>query len=154
MEDFFKFAFHYGFDYEFCNPRSGNEKGHCEAMVKYTRNNFLLPEPHINDLEVYNRSPWQATENDRQRLHYKKETLIDDLFDEDKEQLLMLPAKGYEVGHYVRAKADKYGKINLDKRLYSTSPRFALSSVLARITYNRVEIFDENYRIIVAHNRL
>jgi transposase len=153
-EDFYKFTFHYGFDYEFCNPRSGNEKGHCEAMVKYIRNNFLLPEPHVNDLEVYNQFLWQAAENDRQRLHYKKEILIADLFNEDREQLLMLPTKEYEVGHYVKAKADKYGKINLDKKLYSTSPRYARSNVLVRVTYNRIEVLDDNYQIVVAHDRL
>lgn len=153
-EDFYKFAFHYGFNYEFCNPRSGHEKGHCEVMVKYIRNNFLLPEPCINDLEVYNQSLWQIAEEDRQRPHYKKGTLIADLFTDDKEQLLMLPAKEYEVCHYVQAKADKYGKINLDKKLYSTSPRYARSNVLVRVTYNRVEILDGNYQVVVAHDRL
>ncbi|WP_342048936.1 IS21 family transposase, partial [Bacillus sp. OTU530] len=41
---FQNFVLHYGFQYEFCNPGSGNEKGHVESMVKYVRNNFLLPE--------------------------------------------------------------------------------------------------------------
>lgn len=34
-EGFEQFALHYGFDYEFCNPGAGQEKGHVEAMVKY-----------------------------------------------------------------------------------------------------------------------
>src|SRR5690606_4397288 len=40
-EEFQNFVLHYGFECEFCNPASGNEKGHVEAMVKYVRNNFL-----------------------------------------------------------------------------------------------------------------
>ncbi|GGE53511.1 hypothetical protein GCM10011391_35450 [Pullulanibacillus camelliae] len=46
-DTFERFVFHYGFKYEFCNPGKGNEKGHVEAMVKYVRNNFLLPENTI-----------------------------------------------------------------------------------------------------------
>jgi transposase len=41
---FSRFVAHYGFLSEFCNPESGNEKGHVGAMVNYIRNNFLLPE--------------------------------------------------------------------------------------------------------------
>ncbi|CAM3688729.1 hypothetical protein BRIN106911_24460 [Brevibacillus invocatus] len=49
-EEFARFVAYYGFQYEFCNPGSGNEKGHMEAMVKYIRNNYLLPEIHYEDL--------------------------------------------------------------------------------------------------------
>ncbi len=51
---FERFVHYYGFDYEFCNPGKGNEKGHVEAMVKYVRNNFLLPECKIADLNHFN----------------------------------------------------------------------------------------------------
>lgn len=40
---FERFVLHYGFSYEFCNPGKEGEKGHVESMVKYVRNNFLLP---------------------------------------------------------------------------------------------------------------
>ncbi|MBM7855328.1 transposase, partial [Desulfohalotomaculum tongense] len=153
-EEFYHFAFHYGFEYEFSNPGRGNEKGHVEAMVKYIRNNFLLPEPCINNLEKYNQTLWQLAEDDRHRFHYKKDKLITNLFEEDKEQLLMLPAKEYEVCHYQWAKADKYGKVTVDKKIYSTSPRFARSKVLVKVTFNTVEVLDENYQTVVSHERL
>jgi len=41
-EEYEKFVLHYGFEAEFC---SCNEKGHVEGMVKYIRNNILLPPP-------------------------------------------------------------------------------------------------------------
>jgi transposase len=82
-EEFQNFVFHYGFETEFCNPASGNEKGHVEAMVKYTRNNFLLPEIPFSNLEDLNRSFWGAAEKDRQRKHYQKDSLIAELYEED-----------------------------------------------------------------------
>jgi len=33
-DTFERFVLHYGFQYEFCNPAKGNEKGHVESMVK------------------------------------------------------------------------------------------------------------------------
>src|SRR5699024_2136151 len=64
---FDRFVLHYGFSYEFCNPGKGNEKGHVEAMVKYVRNNFLLPENTILDLDQFNKTLWESAERDRER---------------------------------------------------------------------------------------
>lgn len=57
-EEFQNFVLHYGFECEFCNPNKGNEKGHVEAMVKYVRNNFLLPGLHVTELDELNHELW------------------------------------------------------------------------------------------------
>src|SRR5690625_3355481 len=61
-DTFERFVLHFGFAYEFCNPGKGNEKGHVEAMVKYVRNNFLLPENRIINLEYFNETLWSKSE--------------------------------------------------------------------------------------------
>ena len=38
---FQRFASHYGFEAQACNPRKGNEKGHVENKVGYVRYNFF-----------------------------------------------------------------------------------------------------------------
>ena len=48
----------------------------------------------------------------------------------------MLPAKEYQYVRYEILKADKYGYVKVEKNQYSTSPRFASSKVLIRITLN------------------
>lgn len=88
---------HYSFEYEFCNPGAGNEKGHVEAMVKYIRNNFFLPERTVYSLEDLNNSLWDEVENDRYRLHYEKKEEIAKLFEEDKEALLHFPLENFQV---------------------------------------------------------
>src|SRR5690606_34285080 len=108
-EEFQRFVFHYGFTPEFCNPASGNEKGHVEAMVKYVRNNFLLPELPFSDLESLNRTFWQLAEEDRDRKHYVKEEHLSALYEEDKEVLFQLPEKAFECVRLESGKADKYG---------------------------------------------
>jgi transposase len=153
-KEFQNFVFHYGFECEFCNPNSGNEKGHVEAMVKYVRNNYLLPGLHVLNLDELNQELWQKAENDRARKHYQKEWVISDLFEEDLKAFFLLPAKEYECIRYETLKADKYGYIKLDHNLYSTSPRYALSKVLVKISYNTVEILNDDHQLVVSHSRL
>jgi transposase len=153
-EEFQNFVLHYGFECEFCNPNSGNEKGHVEAMVKYVRNNFLLPGLHVIDLDDLNKELWAKAEKDRERKHYQKEWEISELFEEDREAFLLLPAKEYECVRFETLKADKYGYIKLDLNLYSTSPRYALGKVLVKISYNKVEILNDDHHLVVSHSRL
>ncbi|MGS2776977.1 IS21 family transposase [Robertmurraya sp. GLU-23] len=153
-DEFENFVLHYGFECEFCNPNSGNEKGHVESMVKYVRNNFLLPSLSIIELDELNMKLWEKAENDRNRKHYQKESLISNLFEEDKAAFLQLPSKEYECVRYETLKADKYGYIKLDLNLYSTSPRYAQSKVLVKISYNTVEILNDEHQLVVSHSRL
>lgn len=153
-DEFQRFVLHYGFECEFCNPASGNEKGNVEAMVKYIRNNYFLPELAFHNLEDFNDSLWGKAESDRQRAHYQKGELIANLYLEDKENFQQLPAKEYECVRYEQVKADKYGYIRLDNKLYSTSPRFAKQTVLAKISYKEIDILTEENDLIIQHERL
>ncbi|MCO0597269.1 IS21 family transposase [Peribacillus butanolivorans] len=153
-DEFQNFVLHYGFEYEFCNPNSGNEKGHVEAMVKYVRNNYLLPSLHVLDLDQLNKQLWDKAEHDRDRKHYQKEIFISQLFEEDNKACLVLPSKEYSCVRYETVKADKYGYIKVEKNLYSTSPRYALSKVLVKISYNKIEILTDNHELVVSHSRL
>lgn len=153
-EEFENFVLHYGFECEFCNPNSGNEKGHVEAMVKYVRNNFLLPSLHVFDIDQLNEEFWGKAEKDRNRKHYDKQTFISELFKDDLKASLVLPPKEYECVRYETLKADKYGYIKVEKNLYSTSPRYALSKVLVKISYNKIDILTEDNQLVVSHSRL
>lgn len=153
-EGFERFALHYGFEYEFCNPGAGQEKGHVEAMVKYIRNNFFLPERTAHDLERLNDMLWKEAEADRHRSHYEKKQEIHRLYEEDRQAFLLLPEKAYTCVRYETVTADKYGYVYVDKKKYSTSPRFARQKVLVGITYNTIDILTDHYERVVQHERL
>ncbi|MRI68790.1 IS21 family transposase [Gracilibacillus thailandensis] len=153
-DTFERFVLHYGFQYEFCNPGKGNEKGHVEAMVKYVRNNFLLPEHTVVNLDSFNKTLWTLAEEDRDRLHYDKQVLQSRLYEEDKEHWLMLPEKRFECIRWEEVKADKYGMVSIDTKQYSTTPRFAKQKVRVAISYKEVVILNEQNHTIVKHKRL
>ncbi|MBU9720983.1 MULTISPECIES: IS21 family transposase [Bacillaceae] len=153
-DTFERFVLHYGFQYEFCNPGKGNEKGHVEAMVKYVRNNFLLPECTITNLDEFNSTLWKVAEDDRERPHYLKHVLQSELYKEDQEAWLILPEKSFDCTRYEQVKADKYGIVSIDNKEYSTSPRFARQKVRVCITYNSITVLNEDHEIVVTHHRL
>ncbi len=48
------FRSHWGFQSEYCNPASGNEKGGVEGEVGQFRRNYLVPVPEAADLQAFN----------------------------------------------------------------------------------------------------
>ena len=67
-----------------------------------------------------------------------------------------MPKIPFDAGKYVSVQTDAYGKFTLNKgrHRYSTSPKYAKSNVRVRISAHKVEVYDENMREIVNHNRL
>jgi len=59
---------HYLFDDRFGRPGKGNDKGKVEALVKYTRANFLTPMPHAASFAALNATLEQRC-RDRQAEH-------------------------------------------------------------------------------------
>ena len=153
-QGFLRFMMHYGFRSNFCNPNSGNEKGSVENKVGYHRRNKFVPIPKFNNLKEYNKKLLIELDNDMQREHYKKKILIKDLFQEDKKAFFKLPKIPYEVYKYEFAKADNYGKIRFDSRIYSAMPTMAKKQVMIKVGAYEIELFDNDSNLIVKHKRL
>ena len=153
-QGFLRFMMHYGFQSNFCNPNSGNEKGSVENKVGYHRRNLFVPIPEFNDLKEYNKELLTKLDSDMNREHYREIGLIKDLFLEDKEEFFKLPEVAFEVYKYEFAKADNYGKVKFDTRTYSSSPNMANKQVMVKIGAYDVEILDDDSNLVVKHNRL
>lgn len=153
-QGFLRFMMHYGFNSNFCNPNSGNEKGSVENKVGYHRRNLFVPVPEFKDLKEYNKELLVKLDKDMDREHYKEARLIKDLFNEDREEFFKLPEVPFEVFRYEFAKADNYGKIKFDTKTYSTSPRLSNKQVMIKVGAYDVEILDEDSNLVVKHKRL
>lgn len=153
-DGFERFMMHYGFEAVFCNPNSGWEKGSVENKVGYERRNMFVPIPTIEDFDAFNQELFKKAEKDMNREHYKKEVLISELFENDLNAMKKINAVEYNVSKILSAKADKYGKVSFDTNLYSTSPKFASKRVKLEVTYNKVIPMDEEYNVIITHDRI
>ncbi|CAA3845753.1 putative transposase [Staphylococcus aureus] len=114
-DGFLQFATHHGFETQVCNPRSGNEKGSVENKVGYVRYNFFSATPIMKDFSSFNKVLAQQLAQDRERIHYEKYAIINDLWLEEKADLITLPDKEYPVFKEIEIKANKYNEIKLDK---------------------------------------
>lgn len=151
---FQRFMLHYGFLSNFCNPNSGHEKGHVEGKVGYHRRNFLVPIPEFDDLAAFNLKLLKMCDADMNRKHYKKPNLICALFTEDKVAMDNLPEVPFEVYRLEPVKADKYGKVRFENKLYSSSPEYAGKNLWLKAGAYNVEVMNQEYQTVVKHPRL
>ena len=155
-EKFERFKTHYGFKAVFCNADSGHEKGNVEGKVGYHRRNMFVPVPRFKSLGEYNERLLKDCDKDGHREHYRLETEISKLFEEDRQQLLPLPANEFDTAGFFRVRTNKYAIFSLEKgnHEYSTSPKHAAQDVLVRLSATEVTVLDESYRAVVIHKRL
>lgn len=140
-DGFNRFMLHYRFQAEFCNPASGNEKGNVENKVGYSRRNAFVPVPKITDFDEFNQGLWDWCEKDAQREHYAKEGLIADLWQEDAQNLLIMPQHPYQVFRYAALKVNKNGFAVVDTNKYGLSPALIGETVQAKIYFDQIEFF-------------
>lgn len=143
-DGFSRFMLHYRFKAEFCNPASGNEKGNVENKVGYSRRNFFVPIPVIEDFEAFNINLLKLCEEDGERLHYKHNSPINELFKEEQLHLLVLPQHDYDVFRYETACINNYGYIAIDNNKYGVSPELSGKNVQVKIYYDKIEIYFEH----------
>lgn len=140
-ELFSRFRAHYGFRIGFCNPNAGYEKGNVENKVGTTHRNLFVPVPTYHDIEDYNRALLDQHRKKASEGHYKKGTVISELFEEDCKHFRPLAAKQFNVCRYETYKADGYGKICLDgKHFYSTKPGNHNKRVMVGIRAHYIDI--------------
>lgn len=154
VEQFEKFAMHYGFEINFCNPNSGHEKGAVENKVGYTRRNMFVPIPVFNNIDEYNKNLLHLCDIDMKRKHYRKDGTIKELFQKEKQYMYKLPDKPFEVCRIKTGITDKYGKVEFETNLYSVSPKFASQEVMIKVSANKVILMDKQFNVIVTHDRI
>ncbi len=136
------FQWHYRFETEFCNPGKGNEKGHVETKVGYVRRNNFSPLPIIDDLDEFNNELHKKMVRDRQREHYTKKVLIEELWEEDRNSLLVLPTSALELVRLHTRVLNKYGEIKINEQLYRVPNISPGQKVLVKEHWDHLEILD------------
>lgn len=113
-DSFLRFQSHYNFEVQPCNPASGHEKGNVEKKVGYTRNNLFTTAPIMEDFPQLANWLQEEMKRDRNRPHYEKEVLIEELWKEDEKQLKALPISDLSIYSIDSLKVNKYGEIKVD----------------------------------------
>src|SRR5271165_6421453 len=116
---------HYLFDHHFCRVGRGNEKGHVENHVGYSRRNLLVPVPSFPSWAALNEYLAAACYADlfrrvRGKVGTKGERLV-----EDRAAMLSLPAETFEPRRVVQSHANSLSLVRFDRNDYSVPTAFA-----------------------------
>lgn len=152
-EEFQRFASHYGFEAQACNPRKGNEKGHVENKVGYVRYNFFTPSPVIRDLAHLRDLLFGQCQKDHQRSHYKKGVIISDLLAEEKKYGLALPDSDYPVFKQSMVNANKYGEVRIDGVLIHVPKSYHYNKLHLILYWNQYKVVSPNGEVLSKDSR-
>ena len=130
-ELFRRFAAHYGLDYSFTNPHSGNEKGSVENKVGALRRNLFVPVPQVWDVKAYNgRLLGTCLELSDGKPHYRKGAPESELFGDDRAALSPLPEAPFACVTWPARRCDKQGSFRAGgEHRYSAGPANASREV-------------------------
>ena len=128
---FRRFAAHYGLDYSFTNPYSGNEKGSVENKVGTLRRNLFVPVPQVWDVKAYNgRLLGTCLALSDGKPHYRKGASESELFGDDRAALSPLPAAPFACVTWLTRRCDKQGSFRAGgEHRYSAGPANASREV-------------------------
>lgn len=145
---------HYGFEYRFCNPRAGHEKGSVEGKVGFDRRNLFVPVPKVWDVDGYNERLLGRCMDLSRKEHYRKGEEEAALFEEDVAAMLALPEKAFQCVEYARRRADKKGRVRVGGRhWYSVGPEWAGRELVVGLWATRVTIMDASGAVVCEHPR-
>lgn len=152
-KEYAEFAAWYGFEYRFCNPASGWEKGAVEHANATKRRDYLTPPPFITDEREYNMELLNRCMTDAQEAHYLKGVPKTELFTHEREAGIPLRNKPFDCTRTVVRKTDKCAIIQVDKCRYSVSDKHARKQVMVRIGAFEIDICEMTGKLICRHRR-
>lgn len=150
---FLQLKSHYLFDTHFCRVARANEKGVVENMVRYSRQNYLVPVPQVVDLAALNRRlegdcRRELARKVRNTPRTKAEVLV-----EDKAKFLKLPSVAFDACVKRSTCASSMSLVRFDTNDYSVPVRLAHHPVVVKGYVDRVVICCRG-EIVTVHNRL
>jgi len=152
-DGFLQLKSHYLFDAHFCRVRRPNEKGVVERIVRYARQNFMVPVPQVRRLEELNATLREQCYDDlKRRPRGKKDTKQNLLLEESKE-FLPLPRVSFDACRKGSPPVSSLSLARFDNNDYSVPVRYAHHPVSVKGYTDRVEIFYQD-GLIARHDRL
>jgi transposase len=151
-DGFLKLQSHYLFREHFCRVRRPNEKGVVEGVVKFTRLNFFVPVPQVDDLEELNARLVEMCEEDMKRRLRGKSGTKAELLKEDQAAFLSLPAAPFDACIKQPTRASSLSLVRFDDNDYSVPVAYAHHEILIKGYVNRVGLCHKE-KVVAEHKR-
>lgn len=148
-----KLSVYYGFNYRFCNIRSGNEKGHVENSVDFIRRKaFAGMNSFDNEYLAFDRLAQRLEKYNNIKTKYLGNNSPADLLNIEKSYLSKLMPT-YINCIDLTLRVDKLSTISYLQNRYSVPDYLVLKVVDVKVFIDKLEIFYNN-NLIASHTRL
>lgn len=151
QESFISFRSHYLFQAEFCNVRSGWEKGGVEGKVGYSRRNWLVSAPPFESWQALNDYLRSQCEKEQERRLRGRAESIGERLVEERTHLRPLPAHAYACCKTVAVAANRLSLVTFATNRYSVPVGVAHQPLTLRAFPDRIEI--SNGQAVVAQHK-
>jgi len=146
------FRSHWGYQSEYCNPASGNEKGGVEGELGWYRRNCLVPVPEAKDLVAFNEQLLAGCVANRSRRISGKSMTIGEASEYERAFLLPKAQEGFPLHEVLYPLVvDGKGRVKVKTNWYS-APLSAGLRAAAVIGPLLVEIRHDN-QCVARHER-
>ena len=143
---------HYLFEPHFCRVRRANEKGVVEGSVRYSRQNFMVPVPVVEDFTELNAHLRACCLSDMDRTLRGKTQSKLQLLEEDKVAALTLSADRFDARRLVATTATSEALVRFDTNDYSVPVAYGHRPVVLRASTELVQIYHDD-KEIARHRR-
>ncbi len=150
--EFLRLESHFLFAHRFCRVARGNEKGHVEGLVGYSRRNFMVPVPSFTSFTALNAHLEASCRADLGRTVWGSTQTKAELLSVDREAMLPIPEAAFEARRVVAARANSLSLVRFDRNNYSVPTAFAHHevTVIGGIEEVRIACGD---RLVATHPR-
>lgn len=153
QDDYAQLAAHYGFDVEFCNPASGNEKGLVENLVGYIRRNVCVPLPRVDTLGELNGKLLEHCS--KYLVHHieGKTASVGEMLAEEQHELMPIPAYVPDISKKYYPTVGRYSTVIVETNQYSVPCCYRGERTTVKAFPEKVEIWI-NGKLSASHDRL
>jgi transposase len=123
---------HYLFQERFGRPGKGNDKGKVEALVKYSRANFLTPVPHAASFDALNATLEERCRARQAECAGRHEQTIGERLAADRGAFRRLPAEPFEACDKRSAKVSSTALVRYRMNDYSVPTAYGFRDVLVK----------------------
>lgn len=150
--DYVRFAAHYGFRPDFCEPADPESKGMVESLVGYAKSDLVVGLGPFGDVADANEAAPRWCEEVNGRLHSEIQAVPAERLEQERELLRPLPRLRPQVSAGVERTVNRLSTVRFGSARYSVPVRLVGSRVRVLVEVREVVIFAAG--VEVARHRL
>lgn len=150
---FLAFATYYGFRPQALPPRSPKLKAVVEGAFRFVEGNCLAGRTFRDLAHLRSHAIWWLDHRCDVQLHSRRKQTRLQLFAQERDALLPLPAHPYDTAEVGYRVVDIYGFVVWDSVRYSVPYDHLLDIVVLRVTETEVVVYDDAIQRVARHDR-